>query len=305
MDDHQPRIIARGEWEQDEHGGLLYIPRHLTPPMGDARGEPGDDDGPYAAPDPMPQSGRSPSRGGYHRASEEAWARARQDYLDGDTAETACLRHGMGLSTFRARAREEGWRRVDAPDLEPVDLEAETEAGLPDYADMARHALVRLNRAILRGRSTEAGGWMRLHARLLAQAEVQAQAQAQAQAQTQAADDAKVEAEVAAAPGTETDAEPAAAPAAKPAAKPPVKLRLAKAFDPQAETLARARTLQTLVRAVSIMDPKDETGRKLINKSMEVLDALKRAPISDDSDVSDAVFSPPPSETPPEPPEAP
>lgn len=32
----------------------------------------------------------------------------------------------------RARAAAEGWRRVDQPDPEPVDLDAEVEAGLPD-----------------------------------------------------------------------------------------------------------------------------------------------------------------------------
>jgi len=110
-------------------------------------------------------------RGGYRRASDDVWARARADYLAGDTAETVCARHDLGLSTLRARAAAEGWRRSDQPDPEPVDrpidMAAEIETGLPDYADMARHALVRLNRAVLGGRVAEAAGWMRLHARLL------------------------------------------------------------------------------------------------------------------------------------------
>ncbi|WP_292048224.1 MULTISPECIES: hypothetical protein, partial [unclassified Brevundimonas] len=38
MDSNAPRIIARGEWEQNEFGDLSYIPRHKAPPMGDARG---------------------------------------------------------------------------------------------------------------------------------------------------------------------------------------------------------------------------------------------------------------------------
>ncbi|MBD3838200.1 hypothetical protein, partial [Brevundimonas sp.] len=90
--------------------------------------------------------------GGYRRVSEAAWARAREDYLAGDAAETVCDRHGLALSTFRARARSQGWRRIDQPDPEPVELDAEEEADLLDYAHMARHALVRLNRAVLRGR---------------------------------------------------------------------------------------------------------------------------------------------------------
>jgi hypothetical protein len=73
----------------------------------------------------------------------------------------------MRVSTLRNRAAEEGWRRQDQPEPEPVDLEAELEAGLPDYADMAAHALIRLNRAILKGHATEAGRWMRLHRTLL------------------------------------------------------------------------------------------------------------------------------------------
>lgn len=108
-----------------------------------------------------------PGRGGYTRASDAVWARARQDYLAGDAAEGVCARYGLGLSTLRQRARDEGWRRQDQPDPEPVDLEAEVEAGLPDYAEIARHALVRMNRAVLAGRGPEAAGWMRIHRQML------------------------------------------------------------------------------------------------------------------------------------------
>jgi len=186
--------------------------------------------------------------GGYRRVSEAAWARARDDYLAGDAAETVCARHGLALSTFRQRAKAGSWRRIDQPDPEPVDLEAEVAAGLLDYAEMARHALVRLNRAVLRGRAAEAAGWMRLHMRLsdLARA-----------------------------------AEATPAPQPKPAKTP----------DPQATAMAKARTVQTLVRAVADLDPADATGRRLIDKSLEVLDALERAPISDDSHHSDGVFA--------------
>ena len=55
--------------------------------------------------------------------------------------------------------------------------------------------------------------------------------------------------------------------------------------------MAKARTVQTLVRAVADLDPADATGRRLIDKSLEVLDALERAPISDDSHHSDGVFA--------------
>ena len=198
--------------------------------------------------------------GGYRRVSDAVWDQAREDYLAGEAAEMVCARHGLALSTFRQRARAQGWRRIDQPDPEPVDLEAEEEAGLPDYAQMARHALVRLNRAVLRGRAAEAAGWMRLHMRL--------------------SDLAR------AAEGT-----PAPQPAPKPAPKP------AKTPDPQATAMAKARTVQTLVRAVADLDPADATGRRLIDKSLAVLDALERAPISDDSPHADGVFPTPGCET--------
>ncbi|WP_370234914.1 hypothetical protein [Brevundimonas sp.] len=107
------------------------------------------------------------TRSGHHRASDATWARARADYLAGESASVVCERYGMRVSTLRNRAAEEGWRRQDQPGPELVDLEAELEAGLPDYADMANHALIRLNRAILKGHATEAGRWMRLHRTLL------------------------------------------------------------------------------------------------------------------------------------------
>lgn len=107
------------------------------------------------------------ARTGYHRVSDDAWARARADYLAGKSASVVCDRYGMRLSTLRNRAAAEGWRRQDQPEPDPVDLEEERQAGLPDPADMAAHALIRLNRAILMGHATEAGRWMRLHVRLI------------------------------------------------------------------------------------------------------------------------------------------
>jgi hypothetical protein len=136
---------------------------------------------------------------------------------------------------------------------------------------MARHALVRLNRAVLRGRVAEAAGWMRLHTRLLDLA--------------RAADG----------PPPAPPAPPAPRPEPKPAPRPASKP--AKTPDPQATAMAKARTVQTLVRAVADLDPADPTGRRLIDKSLEVLDALERAPVSDDSHYSDGVFADAESET--------
>ncbi|MEH6664720.1 MAG: hypothetical protein V7678_07700 [Brevundimonas sp.] len=114
----------------------------------------------------------SRARGGYRRASDETWARARRDYQDGDPAEMVCARYDLKLSTLRARAATEGWRRMDAPEpdyvAEPVDLDSDEAANLPDYAEMAHVALIRFNRALQTGRAVEAASWMRLHQRLLA-----------------------------------------------------------------------------------------------------------------------------------------
>lgn len=54
------------------------------------------------------------------RRSADLWALARADYLAGGSAPEVCERHGLSLSTFRHRARVEGWRRVDQVET-PVD----------------------------------------------------------------------------------------------------------------------------------------------------------------------------------------
>ena len=153
MDPHDPNSTDQGYWPNDWPGhDPAYDPDRASI----------DDEcaGIFAE--------REPSiRSGHHRASDATWARARADYLAGESAAVVCDRYGMRVSTLRNRAAAEGWRRQDQPEPEPVDLDAELEAGLPDYADMAAHALIRLNRAILKGHATEAGRWMRLHRTLL------------------------------------------------------------------------------------------------------------------------------------------
>lgn len=105
----------------------------------------------------------------HSRRPAEIWARARADYLAGDTAAQACERHGLSLSTFRWRARTEGWRRADQPsgspfaplDEEELDL---IDQGLPlNAADMARLAWSNAARAMRDGRLLETRGWTRLH----------------------------------------------------------------------------------------------------------------------------------------------
>lgn len=103
----------------------------------------------------------------YRIRSPEVWDRARADYLAGAAAEEVCRRHDLGLSAFRARARRDGWRRVDQPDPQAVedDLDLHGDVDPPELADLAWR---RMARAIDQGRATEALRWQRLHALLQA-----------------------------------------------------------------------------------------------------------------------------------------
>ncbi|MFN3878120.1 MAG: hypothetical protein ACK4MH_07070 [Brevundimonas sp.] len=301
MDQHQPRIIARGEWEQNEYGDLLYIPRHKAPPMGDARGNigprqegrdpddlpvdeyiPGDPTDPritealasmraekeaaarheLARGEPARGEPTPTARGGYRPASDTVWENARKEYLAGDTAETVCARYGMGVSTFRARASDEGWRRQDQDDPaplpmdEPIDLPFETAQGLPDFAEMAAHALVRMGRAVQAGRAMEAARWVRLHAHLTRLAR---------------------------------EAEP---PAPKPEPKP-------KEPDMAERATAVAREIGVIALEAAALTPGDYAGRDALMARVDALDDLKPPPISDELHSSDGVFAEAESETDP------
>lgn len=133
-------------------------------------------------------------RGGYRIRSDETWARARDAYLAGETAEEVAFRFDLGLSTLHARAREEGWRRSDQQDpedysggyrsargtsrLEPVNPrldDGSCHIGADEgYAALAERALTQLRRAMAQGRGGSAASWMRVHDRLIARAEAEA-----------------------------------------------------------------------------------------------------------------------------------
>ncbi|WP_312205087.1 hypothetical protein, partial [Brevundimonas sp.] len=152
-----PRIIASGRWEQDEYGDTTYIPDHVRPSTAE-RAETADAPRGHYYEDPAP-------RDGYRVRSEAVWAAARRDYLAGDTAEAVCDRYGLKLGTLRSRAAREGWRRCDAGDPDPWpdedDPVEDAAADAPDLAAMAAQALMRLNRAVRRGRAAEAASWLR------------------------------------------------------------------------------------------------------------------------------------------------
>ncbi|MBA4808754.1 hypothetical protein [Brevundimonas sp.] len=201
---------------------------------------------------------------GYRRAGDETWARARHDYLAGETAEAVCDRHGLKLGTLRHRAAHEGWRRQDQDDPEPadpaLDLAADLEGAPPDPVEMTRHVLVRLNRAIAAGRAIEAGRWMRLYQSLVGLAAL--------------------------APPTPPE------PAPEPAPDPEERDLMDRVMDQVAEIEAIAREALAL--------PEDDlAGRAALMARAEALEDFSQAALSDDSDDSDPVFSDAGSETQP------
>ena len=205
--------------------------------------------------------------GGYRRASDEAWAAARDDYLAGDTAETVSARYGMAICTFRQRARDKGWRRMDQvdPPYDPLDPDEAAADGPADYGRMADLARMRLNRALEAGRAVEAARWMRLHLGLTALAR---------------------------------DVSPAPPPApptpeAPPEAPPPAP----KEPDLAARAEALAQQICVIAQEAAALKPGDYAGRDALMARIDALDDLEPAGISDELDDSDGVFSQGESET--------
>lgn len=268
MDEYESPVVEQGVWTRHANGDVTYYPPGGAPPGPDhvAPEDERGDDAPLTNADFVARDRwaadreREPARSGRRRASDAIWARARDEYLAGDSAEMVCARHDLREGTLRHRAKVEGWRRSDQPDPEPVDLDAEIEAGLPDYDQMARHALVRMNRAVLRGRATEAASWMRLHQRLLTLATQTAdQADKDAQAEEQAAD---------------------------------------KADEQRLDHLNRhVKNIGDLARDAASIDPDDPRMRRLIDLRLEKIEQFHAVlfpdsppPVSDLSDDSDPVF---------------
>ena len=110
-----------------------------------------------------------PNSPDWTRRSAATWAAARKDYLAGGFAVEVCERHGLSLSTFRWRARTEGWRRSDQPHgavfepLENYELDFIDERLPCNASDMARLAWANASKAMIDGKLIEARGWSRLH----------------------------------------------------------------------------------------------------------------------------------------------
>ncbi len=107
-------------------------------------------------------------------APDDVWAQVREDYLSGVSAPECCRRHGVGLSALRARAADEGWRRIDQPwtppntrldpDDEGLALEERVNGDLDQIplGELALVAFRRMMRAVLHGDAAEALRWRRV-----------------------------------------------------------------------------------------------------------------------------------------------
>jgi len=111
----------------------------------------------------------------YRIRSPEVWAQARDAYVAGATAETVCARFDLGRTAFRERARDQGWRRADLDDPEPLPP-VEDDEDLPDLDDAALMALARrrMATAIQRGLIGEALRWGRMRELIRRQASAEA-----------------------------------------------------------------------------------------------------------------------------------
>jgi hypothetical protein len=108
----------------------------------------------------------------YEVRSPAVWMKAQADYAAGHPAPDICKTYDLSLSTFKTRARREGWRRRDLAEeerMEGVRMGDESDLDPPEalpaalLRDMAwRHA----SEAIRCGRSTEAQRWIRIRREL-------------------------------------------------------------------------------------------------------------------------------------------
>lgn len=103
----------------------------------------------------------SPSGSTGRRApTPEQWAAGKALFLKGVSAEECCERFGLCLSSFRTRARREGWRRCDLPTPEnPIE---ELDEDLPLEPSNLREIAWRwAAEAITRGDRFAARAWLR------------------------------------------------------------------------------------------------------------------------------------------------
>jgi hypothetical protein len=100
---------------------------------------------------------------GRRRDGEAVWAHAREAYSLGVSAPEVCGHYGLSVSTFRKRARREGWRRGDlSDDPGAYHLDDPTVHETMDAESLAERAWRAASEAVRLGRLREAQGWTRL-----------------------------------------------------------------------------------------------------------------------------------------------
>ena len=114
---------------------------------------------------------------GRTRHSARLWGQARNDYLAGDSGPAICARYGLKLGTLRARAKLDGWRRLDHPrdllSLERSDPDAQLHKRRFEAGGLFDLACKRLDRAVRADRLRDAQAWSRLARDLLILSDLQ------------------------------------------------------------------------------------------------------------------------------------
>ncbi len=125
------------------------------------------------SPKAPPDAASAPPARTYRAYPEAVWKNARQDYAEGWSAKEVCTRYDLGLSALRTRARNEGWRRADLAEDEPLPSPTpEPPEALPllELVDLAWRSA---SQAIARGKVYEARAWMRLNRELRDQIKIE------------------------------------------------------------------------------------------------------------------------------------
>ena len=111
----------------------------------------------------------------------DLWAHAEKAYRTGASAPDICSHYGLSLSTFRHRAKREGWRRGDfTADPGAYHLDDDTVHETLDAAALAEAAWRAASEAVRTGRLRQAQGWTRLARELRLQAAAEREARERA-----------------------------------------------------------------------------------------------------------------------------
>jgi len=120
-------------------------------------------------------------RPGHQNHGADVWDHAREAYSMGASAPSICEFYSLSLSTFRTRARREGWRRGDlSQDPGAFHTDDDTVHETMDAGAMAEAAWRSASEAVRRGRVREAHSWTRLARELRLQAQAEREARERA-----------------------------------------------------------------------------------------------------------------------------